>query len=66
MILKDSHFEHLEPNPKISKTDTVIETLQRFKTSPKTHVNQIIMSESQQNKKSKGRDMTTKQNVQSE
>lgn len=27
MILKDSHFDHLEPSTKISKIDTIIETL---------------------------------------
>lgn len=40
------------------------ETLWGFKISPQTHANQI-MSDKQQSKKSKGRDMTTKYNVQS-
>lgn len=60
MILKDLHFDQLEPNPNITKADTVIETLQEFKISPQTHANQIT-SDKQQNKKFQGRDMTTKQ-----
>lgn len=63
MILKSSNLNHLEPNPKISKTDNIIETLWGFKISPQIHANQI-MSDKQQNK-SKGRDTTTKHNVQS-
>lgn len=62
MTVKDTYFDHLEPSPKISKTDTVIETLQGFKISPQIHANQ--MSDRKQNKNSKGRDMTTIQNVQ--
>lgn len=64
IILKDSHFDHLGPNPKINNTDNIIETLWGFKISPQTHANKI-MSDKQQNKKSKGRDTTVKHNVQS-
>lgn len=42
MILKDSYFDHLEPSPNSSKTDTVIETLQGFNISPQTQANQIM------------------------
>ena len=62
MILKGSNFDHLEPNPKISKTDNMIEALWGFKISPQTHANQIT-SEKQQKKKFKGRDLISKHNV---
>lgn len=64
MILQVSHFDHLEPGPKISKADTKIETLQGFKISPQTHANQV-MSDKQQKKEFKGRFITTTESVQS-
>lgn len=62
MILKGSNCGHLVSNPKNSKTDNTIELLWGFKISPQTNANQI-MSEKQQNKKSKGRDMINEYNV---